>query len=1048
MTLYSNIDINTILVQKKGTIHNPYRETILPDNGKTVSIMGPSKKGKAFYPQGFDTYSGSNGPTFAEVIGEVHDHYKEYQGRINSNFAAYSALTSGGQVNYTRLLGLNHDSFIGKPGFKIGEAGSLTNRIYAFGAEFRKKDDIDLTRFNYAMLEGLSDTGGVYKLKVGFLITKPEITVNILNGYNEYEEAIDNSSGGNLRLYSLKLTGMPVNSVNTVIPQNDDLVLDALNIAQKIPEKIYFNFDKTSEYYFERVLNKNIHRLDEFGYVLYSFEDINDEFFYCIKNDEADQANNLKYFIEELIANDYKDFNQEYTHATSPWFVSQGFYLENETNDRSNLKDRIVKLFRVHSVSDGESGNNYFIKIVPNNLGDDNSWASFNLYVYNRNRNLNDPLESFLSLSLKESDENYILRKIGDYQNYFDANGSERIVNKGLYSRISKYIWIEVSKDVEMQNIAKETIPCGFIEKRKYNEVVGLQSANYHVPAILFDASTKNISGNHSWGHNIFNLNEDKLYSAYRLEKLSGIQNVDNTNTTFSTLSSDKDFKVLKQNTQSPFKKSKEKYLPDFYFQDLDLNPSLTNEDIFHLEKITLFNVKKEEVIRQCWELSTYDRKGTILKSLDANSKYFEELNINPNNLITTNNHPFYYYQLSREKNFVNNEELTDSIEILRNNQNYISFVAEMSGGFDGLNIFDIDQVAMTQKGIENNSYIRELYQYGLEIMSSREQCLNDIIHLCGIFDEEIQSSINKKLDENDYRSKPVYILDKPFYDDNENIIDCHQMLQRSQNNPDYKWSDFVFSYSTEKGKLVNINNSLQNWQKKINDSSYVSTFANYINVEIKSGGGLGFDNDKSYDIFVPASILAVRRILSDNLTLSITDNESALTDIEGNKISQVLNRTNELDPKFEYLKKEYVKYITNIAIASKDINGGLKFYTSKTNAFIDNSNNQSLRSLLLVRLILNEIKRNAAKLGIRSVFGDVKSKKETILRYNQLYTGLMNSIVATGIIKDYQLKLDEYSTSEDDLLNNTIRGEIFVEFNGQNIFATNDQPSKITVKI
>jgi ribosomal protein L31 len=1038
MALYSNIGINTIKFENKGTTPSPYDETILTDNGKTVSIMGPSKKGKAFYPQGYTSY-----PNFAESSGDIFTHYKEYQGRINSNFAAYSALTSGGQVNYTRLLGLNHDSFIGKPGFKIGEAGSLTNRIYVFGAEFEKKDNDDLTRFNYAMLEGLTDMSGVYKLKVGFLITKPGITINITNDYNKYEDTTD-SNDVNLRLYSLKLTGMPGDSVDTVIPQNDDIVLDVLNITQKIPEKIYFNFDKTSEYYFERVLNKNIHRLDEFGYVLYSFEDINDEFFYCIKNDETDQANNLKYFTEELETDDYKDFNKEYTHATSPWFVSQGFYLENETDDRSNLKDRIVKLFRVHSITDGESGNDYFIKIVPNNLGDDNQWASFGLYIYDRNSN--SPLESFPSLNLKESDENYILRKIGDYQNYFDANGSERIVNKGLYSRISKYIWIEVSKDVEMQNIAKETIPCGFIEKRKYKNTpnIDLQSTNHHIPAILFDASTNKISVNHSWGHNIFNLNGDKQYSSYRLETLSNIQNVDNT--TFSTLSSDRIFKVLKQNNQFPFKKSKEKYLPGFYFQDLDLNSSLSNEDIFHLEKITLFNVKNDNTTRQCWELSTYDRKGTILNNLDTNSKYFNELDINID--IAPGNHPFYYYQLSRQKNFINEDKSIDSIEILGSNQNYISFVAEMSGGFDGLNIFDIDQVAMTQKGIENNSYIRELYQYGLEIMSSREQCLNDIIHLCGIFDEEIQSSINRKLDENDYRSKPVYILDKPFYDDNENIIDCHQMLQRSQNNPDYKWSDFVFSYSSTQGNLINFNNCLQYWQRKINDSSYISSFANYINVEIINGGGLGFDNDKIYDIFIPASVLAVRRILSENLTLNITDNENALTDIEGNNITQVLNRLDENDTKFEYLKKEYVRYTTNIAIASKDINVGLKFCTSKTNAFIDNSNNQSLRSLLLVRLILNEIKRNAANLGIRSVFGDVKSKKETILRYNQLYTSLMNSIVATGIIKDYQLKLDEYSTSEDDLLNNIIRGEIFVEFNGQNIFATNDQPSKITVKI
>lgn len=1045
MTIYSNIDINNILLQEKGSIQNPFNETILDDNGKVVSIMGPSKKGKAFYPQGFKNY-----PDFADVSGDIFTHYKEYQGRINSNFAAYNALNSGGQVNYIRLLGLDHNSFNNKPGFKIGEAGSLTNKIYAFGADFKKKDDIDLTRFNYNLLEnaGLTGTSDVYKLKIGYIVTKTGVTIDIADGYNTYKNVSDANSKQpiNINLYCLNLIGLGSNTVEKVVPQNDNLLLDVLGITGKTPHKIYFNFNKTSEYYFEKVFNKNIHRMNDFGYVLYSYQDINDNFSYCIKNDETVLNGTLRYYIEDLSTDDFKDFKKGYTHSTSPWFVSQGFYLKNEIDDRSNLKDRIIKLFRVHSITDGESGNNYFIKIVPNNLGDETQWASFDLHVFDRSIESSRPIESFTDLKLKEDDKNYILRRIGDFQNYFDANGSERVVNQGIYPRISRYIWVEVSKDVEMQNIPKETIPGGFIEKRKEKTTSDLQSSNLNIPSMIFDASNKTISKYHSWGHNVFSLNEDNNFTNYTLEKQNFLKKENNE--AILIYQEDRQFKVLKKENNNTVKKKKEKYLTDFYFDNIDLNSSLTNRDIFHLEKIILFNLGKDNRLRQCWELSTYDQKGEILKNLDGNNnenyKYFEELDIE--NVIHQGNHPFYYFQFSKEKNFINNLPTIDTVEILGDNRHYLSFVAEMSGGFDGLNMFDIDQIAMTHKGVENNLYLRELYQYGLEIMSSREQCLNDIIHLCGIYDEEILKKINGKLDENDYRSKPVYILDKPMYDINENIIDCHQVLQRSQISPPYRWSDFVFEY--KENTNIDFDTCLYAWQRKINDSSYVSSFANYMKIEIKNGGGLGFDLNKSYDIIVPSSVLAINKILNDNLLVGITDNETISSELEGNNISQFLTRLDESDSKFEFLKKEYSRYTTNILYSQKFPSPGIKFYTSKTNSFIDNSNNQSLRSVLLYRLILNEVKRNAANLGIREIFRDVKSKKETILRYNQIYTTLMNSIVNQGIIAEYVLKLDEYSTSEEDLLNNAIRGEIYIRFNGQSNFITNNSTQNLTVKI
>lgn len=131
--------------------------------------------------------------------------------------------------------------------------------------------------------------------------------------------------------------------------------------------------------------------------------------------------------------NDYKD---SYNFASTPWIVSniKGDYNRIELN----------KLFRFHTISDGNSANNE-IKISIQNIRPNE--GVFDVIV----RDINDsdefivPLEKFGRCSLVPGDHNYIAYKIGSFD--------------GAYESKSKYITVEVNENT----ITKNSSPAGFL---------------------------------------------------------------------------------------------------------------------------------------------------------------------------------------------------------------------------------------------------------------------------------------------------------------------------------------------------------------------------------------------------------------------------------------------------------------------------------------------------------------------------------------------------------------------------------------------------------
>jgi hypothetical protein len=140
--------------------------------------------------------------------------------------------------------------------------------------------------------------------------------------------------------------------------------------------------------------------------------------------------------IVQRVVGDISDYKEQFRFASTPWVVSEmiGTFANNE----------VKRLFRFHTISDGDTANTLFkvsiINIDPANL-------MFDVVI----RDFNDSdasirvLETFRRCNLNPSSSNYILNKIGDFNN---STG-----------QVSKYVTVEVSEDETIRH----RIPCGFL---------------------------------------------------------------------------------------------------------------------------------------------------------------------------------------------------------------------------------------------------------------------------------------------------------------------------------------------------------------------------------------------------------------------------------------------------------------------------------------------------------------------------------------------------------------------------------------------------------
>lgn len=156
-------------------------------------------------------------------------------------------------------------------------------------------------------------------------------------------------------------------------------------------------------------------------------KNLSDGLYYRLTKDKGD----VKFIDCNL--NDYKS---AYRYASTPWIVS------NLMGDYNHVE--MKKLFRFHTISDGNNANNE-VKVSIENIRPDE--GVFDVVV----RDINDtdeyqmPLEKYSRCSLVSGSKNYIAYKIGSFD--------------GSYEAKSKYITVECKES----DIIANSVPAGFL---------------------------------------------------------------------------------------------------------------------------------------------------------------------------------------------------------------------------------------------------------------------------------------------------------------------------------------------------------------------------------------------------------------------------------------------------------------------------------------------------------------------------------------------------------------------------------------------------------
>lgn len=169
-------------------------------------------------------------------------------------------------------------------------------------------------------------------------------------------------------------------------------------------------------------------------------ENLSDGLYYVLKTEDGTTD-------VEPIAFDMNNYKEQYRYASTPWVVSEV--------KGSGKNVELTKLFRFHTISDGDSSNKE-VKVSIENIDPENGTFDVLVRDFYDTDAAKTVIERYRGVNLVPGNQNYIALRIGSFD--------ER------YENVSNYISVEVN---ETDTTAVST-PCGFMgyPVRNYNYAI------------------------------------------------------------------------------------------------------------------------------------------------------------------------------------------------------------------------------------------------------------------------------------------------------------------------------------------------------------------------------------------------------------------------------------------------------------------------------------------------------------------------------------------------------------------------------------------------
>ena len=661
-------------------------------------------------------------------------------------------------------------------------------------------------------------------------------------------------------------------------------------------------------------------------------------------------------------APNYENFSDRFTHAKTPFFVSQDF---------GGVK---YDLFRIHTLGDGAYNNTRFVFSIQNITPgiDDDSYGTFDLALYSYPVgsvfNLSPvPGVDFTGLTLDPESENYIARRIGDQNTYFDFDKgvtSQRIVTDGDFPITNPYIRVEISEQINAGEVPVGALPVGH---RGYGHLVtsgslpltSVASTNTSYLANQTDSIKRTTEPPIPYRRNISNGGTADSTLQWGIQ-FTDVPAVDDFNSTDRKLS---------------YIDSHTKYFPSFAPTDMnffvDNNPGVTtangnvldvdlfNNNLFTLEKIKVVtgsSAINNRADSTQWLNATYVRQGGIPNSSAAKTRAFKV------------------------------DDLRETA-----NRTYAKYLVFTQGGFDGTNIFNSDKSNFTNDAVKRE--IDDSVNQGgtsgptvastrkaIDILGSRDDADVTLVAIPGMRNSAITDYAIRAVEN---RFDALYIMD---------------IEERGQNN--------VVLTGSYDGSEVSIANTVNSFKNRGLNSSFAASYFPDIKIPYAGStvrvpptvgvlGAFAYNDRVSYPWFAPAGLN--RGVITTVGSAATQIKQGVIADsIYDAKINPILDTGSNADRKL-------VIY-------------GQKTLLAKSSA-LDRVN---------VRRLLIYIRRQVKAVSNQFIFEP--NTQTTLDKFNSQINPILASVKAKGGLDRYKVVIDSTTTTQADINNNTIRGKIFLQ--------------------
>jgi len=738
----------------------------------------------------------------------------------------------------------------------------------------------------------------------------------------------------------------------------------------------------------------------------------------------------------------YEGWEDRFSTPFTPWVISQP------------VGGTEVKLFRFHALDDGQGTEDQYFAQISNIIYPTNSdeYAKFKLtvrrYGVQNSTTATQPIpgdNSILfekdNLTLDPNDTNYIARVIGDYHRYynFDVNTDEqKLVLAGMYENTNKYFRVEVAADVANGKTAKDLVPFGYqgmhhlvtsgssemlsdiqagekwYEPNLYGEAdhtdgYPILSGGFAgigqgmiVPPVPMRTKTKNQKNSETlfpWGVRFDRPGTGFLYTDEgdsTAKSLTGNnqgsaadQKVNNSSNLWAA---GKEMDLIRQlNKFYPSYSVSPMWVGDNAGVANTANGAVLDSDAFNNNKFSLSKV-----------LVATKTVNSVAVPDDTrwHQAYYVRDGVDP---VTSG---FRFLQAS-------------DLKSANDTQRFTEFILPFQGGFDGLNIFDKNKSEMNHWAAhfeqENSSTQGGLlgptvasYRKAIDIIAEKTDVDINALAIPGQRSSFITEYASNKMEE---RFDAIYLMDielcdsfgsgagNILFDGNDasvldpegtRFVDTAKTIERFAARG--LNSSFSAAYFPNVSFNFNIGTSIASYDDAPASIAALAAFARTDRREGAWGTPAGYDNGKP-----DALINAALRL-----------NAKDAKDLAVNAINPIVIFNDNVNP--QQLTQ------TDLGTAGTGIINGQRTLLNKDSAL----------SRLDVRKLMVYIRRQTRNIAYSYIFEPNQSS--VLSRFSQEVEVLLESLVTAGAVAQYRVVIDETTTSQADIENNTVRGKVFVQ--------------------